>query len=402
VKRLALAFALLLAAPAQAQQLPLGSEIEALVADPDGSAWVLSSNDRRWSVGHAAGTFTLTRAHDELDGMTIGPDGALWVGGATRVLYRANAAGALTRIGALPENAPLFNGAFAAGPDSTLWAPLAAEEPTLARINVFGRATLSTIPALRCTGFGDLIAIERASDGAMWFAGRECGELLRLTPAGLWSTVALGSDQPERLAADAAGGVWYATPHTIGHVDASGTVSHTLVPERADNPADIAVGPDGAAYVVTGRCQLGRVVLGQELTLSTPPIPALRIEFAPDGTRWLASRTRLVRGESAAACDDEGPRAAVTPKRLRLATLRRRGVRFTVAEPALLSLFVVGLDEARRKAGRRLVYRPSARALRQLQRRLDARRRASFYYTLGATDRDGNTYYTEGTIRVTR
>jgi hypothetical protein len=93
----------------------------------------------------------------------------------------------------------------------------------------------------------------------------------------------------------------------------------------------------------------------------------------------------------------------VTPSRpVTLGALARRGVRFTVREPARLSLYVPRFGAGGETRRRTLVYRPSQRALALLRRGLERRGRTSFYYTLEATDRNGLGHYTEGSIELRR
>ena len=80
-------------------------------------------------------------------------------------------------------------------------------------------------------------------------------------------------------------------------------------------------------------------------------------------------------------------------------------MRFTVREPARISLYVPAFEEGPTRilrAGESLRYVPSAASLRRIERRLARARSAFFGYTAAVTDSDGNTYHTEGTMRVTR
>ena len=141
------------------------------------------------SVGHATPTFKGTRfTKDDLDGFGFGPDGRLWVGGRTNMVYRADAAGALTEVGVADERySKSLVGHVATGPDGLAWLPLGGRR--LARMNVSGQFTLSPLGGPRCSELSETRAIERASDGAMWIADASCHRLLRArrTAGGQWS-----------------------------------------------------------------------------------------------------------------------------------------------------------------------------------------------------------------------
>lgn len=394
---------LVLAAPARAADVArvgLGSQIDELVAGSDGGAWVRITRGPRSVVGRAGpdGRFVTNAAPEPLRALAIGPDGLAWLIGERRAILRSDTGGNLERVGAFPVDEPP-PGDLAAGPDGTLWTP-AHDGKAFGRVTREGVVSFTPFGA-PCAGSG-ADAVAPAPDGSVWFADFVCHRLVRAAPDGTWSAIPVGDATAELLAPDATGGAWYASGRSIAH---TGGARFVLPEEVEAEVSGLAVGPDGAAWAATGLCRLVRVTAAGELTLVPAPIGARHIAFGPNG-RWLASGARLVDGDTATgACDDRGPDARVTPsRRISLAALRRRGVRFTVREPAHLNLDTRLGDERTRvlQRGGTLRYIPSRARLRRVARRVADRGRTTVWYTLAATDRDGNTWHTDGEIEVTR
>ena len=82
-------------------RVPLGSAIEALVAGPDGGAWIGIQHRSRGAIGRAGADGELPlharRAPAPRDG-TIGPDGQAWFSIAGERLARVDAAGHVALI----------------------------------------------------------------------------------------------------------------------------------------------------------------------------------------------------------------------------------------------------------------------------------------------------------------
>ena len=108
------------------------------------------------------------------------------------------------------------------------------------------------------------VALVRASDGAMWASDARCG-LIRLAPDG-GATVIKLKERATDLAADAAGGVWFASSFNwrAGHVDVAGNIQ--LLATRRPWYS-VAVAPDGSAWFAGHRCQLMRVDAGRRAEL---------------------------------------------------------------------------------------------------------------------------------------
>ena len=127
---IAVAMAAQAAPPVEVGHVGLGSSLEALVAGPDGGAWVgvsrfvegldrgQDSSDDAIARATPDGRFQLTAIEGALslaDG-ALGPDGQAWYQGGLS-LHRSDAAGGVTR---LEVEQPLGD-VMATGPDGTLW-----------------------------------------------------------------------------------------------------------------------------------------------------------------------------------------------------------------------------------------------------------------------------------------
>src|SRR5690242_582056 len=145
---LAVAAALILSAPAQAADVVhvgLGSNLTALIAAPDGGAYVRIDRPQNIALGRASadGHFVSSRVDFLLDGQGgLGPDGQAWFKDGIRTFARMDAAGRVTKVGPLPQNTPVPDRVFATGPDGTLWTTTTLQQK-LAHITADGTATFT-------------------------------------------------------------------------------------------------------------------------------------------------------------------------------------------------------------------------------------------------------------------
>ena len=260
------------AAPVEVARLGFGSEFGALVAGPDGGAWVhidrstgsLLEGDGGglWddAIGRAGADnrFRRTAVDGPLlpEGAALGPDGQVWFNRG-RSIFRSDTAGIVTETALSEEVGDIA----ATGPDGTLWSA-DGRPATLFRIDAKGTVTKAPLALPACELEGSYGEMKAAADGAGWIVDNACNRLIRVAPDGTPSVVALTiDDRPRALAADATGGIWFAQynlPSGVGHVDAAGTVRRFPVPMRRGVVTGIAATPDGGAYLAFGRCVLGR------------------------------------------------------------------------------------------------------------------------------------------------
>src|SRR5689334_13873802 len=158
---LAVALTLLASAPAQAADVThvaLGSSIDALVAGPDGGAWVRIVRPHRVALGRAFadGRFVTARS-DALPGLgsALGPDGAAWFPSGITTYARMDGAGS---VSAVAVEGPALDFILAIGPDATLWAP-ATSDGKIAHITPQGTATFTPTHYPKCGQRADPEAI---------------------------------------------------------------------------------------------------------------------------------------------------------------------------------------------------------------------------------------------------
>src|SRR4051794_6355500 len=181
---LAVGLTLLAGAPAQAADVThvrLGSGIDALIAGPDGGAWVRITRSRGVALGRAFpdGRFvTMRSAALAGSGSALGPDGQAWFGAGQRTFARMDAAGRVTTLALAGES---VGSALATGPDGTLWAAT-SESEAIAHISPQGTTTYTPTRFPECLEGPNPEVMVRASDGAMWLADPVCDRLLRISP----------------------------------------------------------------------------------------------------------------------------------------------------------------------------------------------------------------------------
>jgi streptogramin lyase len=411
---LAAALALLFAAPAQAAdvaRVPLGQEIGELLAAPNGGAWVSIVRPGATDVGlatpdNAFRTFPIADLAI-YERAALAPDGNAWFR-AAQGFVRVDSSGTTAPV----PHADYAPGVYAIGPDGAAWL---ARNNELIRIAPDGTTTTTALRVDRCKRVG-ASAIARASDGAMWLADSLCG-LIRLAPDGTVTRVVKVKSWPWKLAADGAGGVWFAAQFdaSAGHVDAAGKVT---VAKTKASWSDVAVAPDGSAWFAGWRCRLLRVTPNGEQTVVRAPIPANRIAFDPGGGLWLASPARLVHNEPAGACDQTPPAYRITPSfktnregygTVSLAGLRRaRGFKIRFTEPVDVEGYLLEPREedpftgvakiVTAEHGATLRIPVSSRRLRSWAKR----KRVDLELAVEVKDREGNYADTDVVLRVTK
>ena len=413
----------LFAAPAHASdvaRVKLGSTIEHLITGTDGGAWVEIDRPTGDAIGRAlpGGGFRTAGLEDGPIASALGPDGQAWFRTDEREYVRSDGAGNLTTVGPLPDG-PRLGRPIATGPDGTLW-NLTPTGDRFAHVTPLGTVSYnaSRVPACAPPDEPILIRMERAADGAMWIIDWGCERLLRVTATE--AQVIEGFDEdPDAIAADATGGMWFSTDSPsagVGHVDAAGTVTRFKLDDYA--ASDVAVAPDGSAWFALEACRLARVTMAGDVTMAPAPIPARELGFDPAGGLWLASNARLVHvapGESFGPCDNRAATVRVSPSRAVSVKALRRGLRIVVREPAALEVSGFPVDDAggdpwaaapfvsrvMPRAGA-LRYRVPAAHLRRFARRLAEGKRPEFGLLIAVTDAEGNRNVVQRRVRVTR
>jgi virginiamycin B lyase len=192
-----------------------------------------------------------------------------------------------TNIASVHATGNLFG--IVAGPDGNMWFSECGSPNDIGYVMPAG-PTLHTIPSSGTT-YGESWAITEGPDGNVWYADCAHGQLLKVTPSGVITPVALpAGESAEGIVAGPDGNIWYAncggTPKTIGAINPStGSVVHDYtVPVR---PYLITVGADGALWFTGGGNVLRITTAGSVTTYPTTYSSAAAITSGPDGNIWF-------------------------------------------------------------------------------------------------------------------
>jgi len=281
--------------------LPSASQPQSIVAGPDGALWFTEEYSQCNSQGctfigkigriTTAGTITeyaIPTPIAEPNGITVGPDGALWfTEGYANKIGRITAAGTITEFSIPTSNASPSG--IAAGPDGALWF-IEDEANQIGRITTAGTVTefLSPTP-------GFLSDIAAGPDGALWFT-ESAGKIGRITTAGTISEFQVPSGgRPNQITKGPDGALWFTEfANLVGRITTNGAVTEFPVPSLGYGPQYIGAGPDGALLFTQGNYQsdgiVGRITTSGVVTQY--PVPTFGsvpqgIVQGPDGAIWF-------------------------------------------------------------------------------------------------------------------
>lgn len=255
---------------------------------------VLSPNALALSVTE----FHIPTGGSNPQGITAGPDGALWFTEKTgNKIGRITTAGTFTNEFVIPTVASEPAG-ITTGPDGNLWFA-ESQASRIGRITPGGVITEFTLPASRVPD-----SIVTGPDGNLYFTEQNGDRIGRLNPAaGLNAAIqasivefavpGVGSS-PSGIAVGPDANLWFTEfgSDEIGRLTTAGVVtSEFAVPGAGSGPTKIALGPDGALWFTEVSGELGRITTAG--TISEVPIPAAGsqpdgIAARSDGTLWFA------------------------------------------------------------------------------------------------------------------
>jgi streptogramin lyase len=363
---------------------PPGTTVESIAAGPDGNLWFTETGSTGEIVKLSPGGQVLseysTGTTNQPINIVAGSDGNLWFidGGPSPAIGRITPNGEINEYRAgLGSGAPA---GLALGAGGDVWFTEEGTPPAVGRItpggeiklftsgfnagsepgaivegaegdmwftdsgtNAIGRVTPSgsvselSIPE----GFLDPYDIATGPDGNLWFTGSgENGgeefidEVVRLTPAGVFSPFITPKSIPNGIAAGPDGNLWFTgvgnepdLPPVIGLVTTKGAITEFSSGLRSSsNPVAIAPGPDGnvwfaddgttpavgriglgappasqASPAVTGAGQVGSQLLCEGASWSSwDSLQPSTTAFGFDGYRWLLDG-RAIAGATAHA-----------------------------------------------------------------------------------------------------
>jgi streptogramin lyase len=276
----------------------LESQPEGITAGPDGALWFTE----RIKIGRitTAGAFTeyVLPTQGANAYIASGPDGALWFTQAYG--FDISQIGRITTTGALsfyplPVGSDPFR--IASGPDNALWFTESGIN-SIGRISTAGVITQYPIPTPNSGPSG----ITLGSDGALWFTESTANQIGRITPGGMFTEYPLPNTGPNLIVAGPDGALWFGVSGAIGRISTSGAYSQYLLPS-GKGAGSLTVGPDGALWFTGGYSTIGRMTLTGVSTFYTVDTllqdALFDIALGPDGELWFTDMTGNSIGEVA-------------------------------------------------------------------------------------------------------
>jgi len=274
---------------------------DGITTGPDGALWFTDFGTD--SIGRISTDGTVTNFTDPAigfpDEITSGPDGALWFTHfATGSIGRITTAGTVTDY---RDPKILDPRDITAGPDGAVWFSnaftTAGTQSSIGRITTDGVVTTFTDPTIR-----DPEHITIGADGALWFNDAGTDSIGRITTdGGVTSVPILGGWHPQDIAAGPDGALWFTLvgPGTalqnraIGRLTTSGVMTtYPMLGSFYGGAAHIAAGPDGALWfdgLAESESKIGRISTTGVIRYFSDPAFAepSNIVTGPDGALWF-------------------------------------------------------------------------------------------------------------------
>jgi streptogramin lyase len=255
----------------------LGDQIDAITVTPDGNLWVTDNNfdiDQFAASGVESSTCQVEDPEDDvvMPGITAAPDGSLWY--TWDETPRDPAGRALVCQLLLPISDHGHCSNLPGGGSSFPGLGNCFEPPTA---NSFAY---------------DIVA---GPDGNMWFTEYGGNSIARITPAGVIREfpVPTANSAPSGIAVGPDGNLWFTefNGNSIGQITPAGVVREFAVPTPGSQPAFIAAGPDGNLWFTEYHGnQIGRITTAGaivEIAIPTASSAPVGITAGPDGNVWF-------------------------------------------------------------------------------------------------------------------
>jgi streptogramin lyase len=192
-----------------------------------------------------------------------------------------------------------------AGPDGALWfveqgSGLGQGDGRIGRIATSGKISEFPIP----TPTGVPYQIVAGPEGALWFTD-VVSRIGRITTGGDIARFAVPgtNHRPVGITAGSDGALWFTDTfkNSIGRMTTTGTFSEFPIPTPCCGPSGIAAGPDGALWFTESEGdggEIGRITTGgaiSEFPLPTGTVPSSWITAGPDGALWFTENDGIGR-----------------------------------------------------------------------------------------------------------
>jgi streptogramin lyase len=271
-----------------------------IVLGPDGKLWFTEANvDQigRVTPGNppVIDEFDLPAGFTSPFNITVGHDGKIW-------FTCSNGAGALCRINPNDPTDKEGKGGYnlqgqaagiAAGPDGAMW--LGGQTASVIRADATTMDELADSD-FTITGF-NIRNLAPGPDGNVWVTDFG-GKIARVTPSGAFTPFDPAGDAAWDIVTGPDGNLWYTAPEgadtKIGRVTPAGDVGLQYSATPVGDQRGITVGPDGALWFAEAFSNdIGRMTLDGQFTTVTGLSPGARPEYiapGPDNTLWFTEK----------------------------------------------------------------------------------------------------------------
>jgi streptogramin lyase len=256
---------------------------EGITTGPDGALWFANRGNN--SIGRITTAGTITNYSDpsigQPEGITVGADGALWfenVGDSS--IGRITTAGTVSSfpVSGIGGAAYYSPHGITAGPDGALWFTMAGAD-SIGRITTAGVVTMYSVDGMSAVGPRSITV---GPDHALWFTSG--GGIGRITTEGVVTTYDSGGAGADAITAGPDGALWFAGYESIGRITTVGAITHYANPHVV--ASDMIAGSDGALWF-TGNVN-GRITTAGSIT-TYGGRAGTGITSGPDGALWLTN-----------------------------------------------------------------------------------------------------------------
>lgn len=303
-----------------------------LVFGPDGQAWFTGYYEETYFPGEephylpqimridSQGHVGVVFQHQRADGLTVGPDGNVWLTDSRSVI-RLTQSGELTEFPMPDEkvgqNFTQAAGPIVSGPDGNLWFSGYRAVPdggagksvaTIDRMTPAGNVTQFEMPGPG--SFPTRLAV--GPDGNVWFTEMQEDKVGRITPSGSIQMFQLPSGtRPDEIVAGADGNLWVTEEKNdqgaLGRITPSGQFTEFPVEPEITLGA-LAAGPDGRLWFAAGPGAIDRMTPSGHVSRVQLPnsTGAIDIVSGADGSVWYTAVPEPPCSPGDAACGQAG------------------------------------------------------------------------------------------------
>jgi virginiamycin B lyase len=255
------------------------ADLEGITVGSDGALWFTQNTDGMIGRITTSGVITKYPVGSMYSAVSItsGSDGSLWFAG--------DCVSRITTAGVITKWSPCGTYGIAAGVDGALWFTRPSANK-IGRITIQGAVTEFAIPTANSQPYN----IVAGFDGALWFNEGGANKIGQITTGGVITEFPVPRSVGN-LASGPDKAIWF-TSRDGGYIDRltkDGAVTEYSVPISGDFHG-ISTGPDGALWFAAGQRNIGRITTGGAFTKYDIPSGAANPVFVtagPDGSIWF-------------------------------------------------------------------------------------------------------------------